>query len=299
MKSTYALITAARNEEKYIGNTIESVAAQTILPVQWIIVNDGSTDRTREIILDRSKEHAFISMIELEHDNPRDFASKVRALMIGINSLNKDPAPDFFGVLDSDITFESAYYEQVLVEFQNNGRLGIAGGVLFDVYPHGLKKRNWRKHTVAGGIQLFRRACFEAIGGFLPLPYGSEDSIAEISARMHGWEVQSFRHITGLHHKLTGSAQGASLSYAFKLGRRDYSYGVLFFFEFIKCIIRISDRPFFLQSLFCILGYAWSFIRREKRTVSKSFIRFYREEQLRRLKVFLKPFFNRKGRERL
>ena len=298
MKSTYALVTAARNEEKYIGNTIESVAAQSILPVQWIIVNDSSTDRTQEIVQKCLIDYPFMSMINLKHRNIRDFASKVNALTIGINALKKEPPADFVGIVDSDITFEPTYYERVLAEFHNNARLGIAGGVLFEVFPSGLKKRNWRKYSVAGGIQLFRRTCFESIGDFLPLPYGSEDSVAEISARMHGWEVQAFRNIVGLHHKPAGKSKRELLRYAFILGKRDYSYGVLFFSEILKCIVRLPDKPFVIQSLFSFLGFLWSLLTREKRVVSPSLIRFYRHEQIRRIGGLFIFFVNRREKSR-
>jgi glycosyltransferase involved in cell wall biosynthesis len=290
MQFRYILITAARNEAEYIPRTIESVINQTVLPVRWVIVNDSSTDATEAIVSGFARENGFIRLINMQENHGRDFSSKVHALSAGIAAC-KDAEAEFLGILDADITLDPSYYEKVQKEFEANPKLGIAGGVLYDVCKDKLLKRDWRPYTVAGGIQVFRRMCFDDIGGLLPLRYGSEDSVAEISARMKGWQVRSFRAITGHHIKPTGRAQGSPFSYAFKHGIRDYAYGTLFFFELIKCMRRIKDRPFFIHAFVRILGFVWSIVRREHRLVSPDFIRFYRREQLSRfLSGIAKPF---------
>ena len=112
----YVIITPARNEEAYIEKTIQSVISQTILPRKWIIVSDGSTDKTEEIISRYAKENHFIQLLTSKGDLKRNFGSKVNAFNAGYQLL-KDMSYDFICNLDADVTFSSNYFESILQEF--------------------------------------------------------------------------------------------------------------------------------------------------------------------------------------
>ena len=155
----YVLISAVRNEGNYIGNTIHSVIHQSVLPKAWIIVSDGSTDHTDEIVLQYTTQNNFITHIRKEANlnGQVDFSSKVRAIMLGHEKL-AEMKYDFIGILDGDVTFDSHYYENVLRQFAQNSKLGIAGGIILDQYSnHQIRRSPANANYVSGCIQLFRR----------------------------------------------------------------------------------------------------------------------------------------------
>lgn len=159
MNNSYILITPARNEAAYIEETIKSVIAQTVLPQKWVIVSDGSTDGTDEIVKDYEASHDFIQLLHRKADRSRNFASKVYAIRAGIRQL-EDIEYNFIGNLDADMSFEPNYYERIFVEFQSNSKLGIAGGMLFEPYDgKWIQQRTSTSWSVSGPIQMFRRQC--------------------------------------------------------------------------------------------------------------------------------------------
>jgi biofilm PGA synthesis N-glycosyltransferase PgaC len=284
LNSNYVLITAARNEEKYIEATITSVLSQTILPKQWIIVSDGSTDKTDEIVLRYSAQHDFIKFIRREaKDEGVNFSSKVYAIYAGYDQ-SKKIEYDFIGILDGDVTFSPFYYEHILTKFKENENLGIAGGLVFDKHNDSCIRRSPDDvEYVPGCIQLFRRKCYEDIKGIIPFKDGGEDTVAVIMARMKGWEVEAFDELLVFHHKHSNATRGV-LSESFRLGKLFYSLGSHPLFEIIKSIRRFNNRPFFLYALARMCGYTWPYFQRQKRPVSDEFVKYLRKEQLSRLK---------------
>lgn len=278
----YVLITAARNEEKYIEKTIQSVLSQTILPQKWLIVSDASTDRSDEIIRQYAKKCNFIQLIRLDSSDNRNFASQVYAQKAGISQL-EGIEYEFLGLLDADVSLERDYYERVLAKFQENVKLGIAGGVLFEnTSGEWVRLYNSIFWSVGGPIQMFRRQCYEAID-YIPLNRGGQDAIAEVMARMHGWEVRSFPDIKVFHHRATGTAKGGLLSARFRQGMMEYSLGYHPLFEIARCIFRLLERPYLLGSWFRLSGYAWAFLQGVQREVPEAVVKFLRHEQIQRL----------------
>src|SRR5215472_7902298 len=127
---SYALLTAARNEEAFLEETIKSVLAQQVLPSEWVIVSDGSMDRTDEIIQRYALKHPFIRFLRRDKDLNRGFASKVHALRAGLDSLTFDG--HFIGHLDADISLPPGYFRDLLKKFSEDPTLGIAGGWYFE-----------------------------------------------------------------------------------------------------------------------------------------------------------------------
>jgi glycosyltransferase involved in cell wall biosynthesis len=288
INSDYVLITAARNEEAYINNTIESVLAQTILPKKWVIVSDGSTDRTDEIVLKYSENFNFITLVRktANLNGQVDFTSKVHAIMIGCDKLHGIDY-DFIGILDGDVTFDSSYYEKILNKFAENSKLGIAGGIILDQYDnHCIRRSPNRSNFVSGCVQLFRRKCYEDIGGLFPIREGGEDTIAAITALMKGWVVEAFEELKVYHHKHSAAIRG-KFKEAFRSGRASYALGCHPLFEILKSIKSITTQPYILFALTRMCGYFLPYLQKQKRPVTEQFIKFLRKEQLSQLKQIL------------
>jgi biofilm PGA synthesis N-glycosyltransferase PgaC len=287
---TYVLITAAHNEEENIERTILSVASQTLRPKRWVIVSDGSTDRTDEIVHEYATRMPFIVLLSLPPDSNRSFARQAKALQAATARLT-GLEYDFIGILDADISLVPDYFNTLLRECECDPQLGIVGGMVHERQRGQFQPRPFnRVYSVAGAVQLFRRACYEAVGGFVALPYGGHDSLAVITARSLGWDVRSIPELAVYHHRDTGAAAGALRS-RFLGGLEDYSLGYHPVFEIIKCMGRISERPLLLGASARLVGFLRGYIRGERRPVDQRVVDFLRNEQKQRLKsLALKPF---------
>jgi poly-beta-1,6-N-acetyl-D-glucosamine synthase len=282
--STYVLITAAYNEEAYIDGTINAVLSQTVRPARWVIVSDGSVDRTDEIVQRYTGEHSFIQFIRREKDGAEGFASKVFALHTALESLS-GAAYDFIGHLDADITLPASYFDELFRVFEENPLLGLSGGSLLEnVQGSFVPRGTGTTASVPGAVQMFRRACYDAIGGFIPIPYGGEDWYAEIAARMKGWQVRTVPDLLAYHHRPTGKATGR-LRYSYRQGLMDYALGSHPIFEAAKLLRRISNKPYVLVAAARWLGFLVAHFTTD-RAVSQEFMDFLRNEQMRRLRVF-------------
>ncbi len=298
--TSYVLITPARNEEAHIEKTIHSVAEQTVLPQRWVIVSDGSTDRTDEIIQTYALNHNFIRYIASNNATGRSFGSKVRAFNLGCTLL-KDIPYDFIGNLDADVSFDPHYYKNILEKFQNNSRLGIAGGWVCE-QQNGIFSPRYGSTvaSVPGSIMLFRKKCFLSINGYVPLPMGGEDSVAEIMARMHGWENQSFPELKVYHHRKTGTGNASIYLARYRQGVVEYNMGTHPFFLISKVIRRVNEKPYIVGNLLRLAGFAISYIKRENRQVPENVVHFVRQEQMKRLRYYLKSIrVDRKAKSRL
>src|SRR5271166_1220639 len=177
----YALVSACRNEGGYIGGLIEAISAQTVRPIRWIIVDDGSTDDTAARAEAQAANLPFLQIVRMPSDRPRSFASQVFAVQHAYELL-KNLSFEFIGFLDADIRVGPDYYSRLIDCFQADPYLGLCGGAVIDKYEDRLV--NLRKGSedfhVAGGVQFFRRQCFEQIGGYIPIEGGGQDTIADI-----------------------------------------------------------------------------------------------------------------------
>ncbi len=283
----YVLMTAAHNEEAHVEAMIASVVSQTVLPKRWVIVSDNSMDATDAIIQTFAARHDFIRYVRLTRQPGRSFSSKVLALHSGCKLLEDIPFA-FIGNVDADVRLEPTYFEELLSRFEQRPRLGICGGQFFEYEDGEFRniKAN-RSHSVTHAAQLVRRECYEAIGGYAILEYGGEDWHAEVTARMRGWEIESFPNLKIFHQRHTGEA-GSLLRYLFRQGRMDYSFGSYPPFEIFKCMIRIPQKPFFLGCVARLTGFLWSWMRRDKRQVTDEFVAYLRSEQKARVASLLR-----------
>jgi glycosyltransferase involved in cell wall biosynthesis len=284
----YVLITPARNEGAHIEKTIKSVVSQTVPPEKWVVVNDGSSDHTAEIVNQYAAKHHFIKLVNVSRPGQRNFGSKVHAFNYGYEYL-RNVDFGFLGNLDADVEFGEDYFEKLLENFYANPHLGITGGIILEYDGNEFIEQNTRLNSVAGAVQLFRYRCYEQIGGYMPLELGGIDAVAEIMARKHGWKVQTFPELKVLHHRRVAAIKGKILQARFRQGVMNYSLGYHPLFQLIRCLFRIKDKPCCLGSLMMLLGYCWASFLRYKKAVPDDFVQYLRSEQKSKLSSFFLP----------
>jgi biofilm PGA synthesis N-glycosyltransferase PgaC len=278
---TYALITPARNEAQFIERTLESVVSQTQLPIRWIVVSDGSTDGTDELVQQYVRRYAWIELLRLETSQARDFASKARAFNAGHQRLRGVPY-DIIGNLDADRSFDPEYFAFLLDRFAELPNLGVAGTpFLEDGEQYDYRFTNI--DHVSGGCQLFRRECFEGLAGYVPVERGGIDWIAVTTARMNGWQTRTFLEKVCVHHRRMGSSARPWEPW-FRRGEQDYALGNHAVWQLARSVYQSASRPYVIRGLMLLSGYLYGFVTRAKRPISNDLLRFHRAEQLARLR---------------
>jgi len=286
----YVLITPARNEETHIDQLIKSVTAQSVPPVKWVIVNDGSTDATASIVREYLPRYEWMELVDLPQRRDRSFAAKVRAFNAGYERV-KNVEYQVVGNLDADVTFDENYCSFLVSKFAADPSLGVAGTIFKEGdYSSATDSFEGQNH-VAGGCQMFRRRCFEDIGGYVPNKAGGIDWIAVTTARMKGWKTRSFREKAFFHHRSLGTAERGRLAAAFSYGEKDYYLGGHPVWEVFRVTYRLIKRPYLVGGLALYAGYISAFLRRMERPVSDELMRFHRKEQMLKLKAILKSLF--------
>ena len=288
MKAThlqYLLITAAKNEEEFLELTLQSVVNQTVRPVRWLVVSDGSTDRTDEIVARYAAQHDWIELYRMPERKTRDFSGKVLCFNTGYARIQQLPH-DVVANLDADITFDPGYFEFLLDKLENDPQLGLVGtpfaenGVTYDY-------RFSSVEHVSGACQVFRRECFAAIGGYTPAKSGI-DVIAVLSARMRGWRTRTFTERTSEHHRPMGSANHRNkIVVNFRLGQTQYCLGFHPLWQAMRAVYQMSRKPYIVAGAALLAGYFWALLRRVRRPVSPELVAFQRRDQMRRLRGFL------------
>lgn len=285
----YVVITPARNEAQFIELTLKSVTNQTVRPQKWVIVSDGSTDGTDEIVKKYMERHAWIELVRMPDRSERHFAGKVHAFNQGcarVAGLNYD----VIASLDADISFEADYFAMLLAKLSGDRELGLVGTPFQETSGQKYDYRFVSIEHVSGACQVFRRECFEQIGGYVAVKGGSIDHIAVISARMKGWKTRTFTEKVCLHHRAMGTAGRGVLKSRFKQGMKDYSIGNHPLWELFRTVRQMSMPPIVLGGLGVGTGYLWGLVSRAPRPVSRELIAFHRREEMQRLS----RFFSRK-----
>lgn len=280
METRYVIITPVRDEEKYLEKTIRSVCAQSCLPVEWIIVDDGSTDRTGAIIDEAAQRYSWITAV---HRTNRGFRKAgggvVDAFNDGYASLQRQDW-EFIVKLDGDLSFAPDYFERCFDEFRNDGQLGVGGGVICHNFEGKESVEACPAFHVRGATKIYRRTCWEAIGGFWPAP--GWDTMDEVRASRLGWRTRSFPHLRLMHYRLTGSAEGLWAGIV-KSGRANYICGYHPLFMLAKCLRRLPQQPRLLGSVALAYGFLSGYLYRIPRVDDNQTIRYLRQQQLRRL----------------
>jgi glycosyltransferase involved in cell wall biosynthesis len=293
----YVLITPAHNEAAFIEKTLESVTVQTALPERWVIVDDGSTDGTSEIVESYAQRQRWIQLVRRQQRRERNFAGKAHAFNAGFERV-RGLRFDIVGNLDADISFEPDYFEFLLGKFSEFPQLGVAGTAMREANYDAVKDSFYNDNDVFGACQLFRRTCFEQVGGYTPIKWGGLDWIAVRTARLKGWQTRSFCDKLFYHHRPMGATEANTWKARFDYGRKDYFLGNHPFWQVFRVSFQMMKRPYVVGGLLLLSGYFYSFASRMQRPVAPELLRFHRREQLERLKQLLLQFF-KTGRLRL
>jgi poly-beta-1,6-N-acetyl-D-glucosamine synthase len=282
MLPKYVLITPARNEAQFIEGTLRSVVAQTAQPLKWVIVSDGSTDETDAIVGKYAVDHSWIELVRMPPRAERHFAGKVHAFNAGRERI-KNLEYDVIASLDGDISFDEDYFSFLLQKLAEDPTLGLVGTPFKEGSNPTYDYRFTSIEHVSGACQVFRRQCFDDVGGYVPVKGGCIDHIAVITARMKGWKTRTFIDKVCLHHREMGTAQQSVLRSRFKNGAKDYAIGNHPVWEVLRTAYQTTKRPYLVGGLAVLAGYAGAAMRRVERPVSSELVKFYRREQMGRL----------------
>jgi poly-beta-1,6-N-acetyl-D-glucosamine synthase len=280
---SYVLVTAARNEAEFIELTIRSVVAQTLLPKKWIVVSDGSTDGTDEIVGGYAKAYPWIELVQMPFRRERHFAGKACAINTGLARL-EGLSYDAIGNLDADVSFDEDYFAFLLATLVDDPSLGVVG-TAFEDKSLDYDYRFVSIEHVAGPMQLFRRECLEAIGGYVPSQIGGVDHIAVITARMKGWKTRTFTAKVYRHHRQMGTAARGLVMARYKSGALDYALGGHPVWELFRTLYQMTKPPYVVGGLALLAGYVSAVARRIDRPVPRELVQFRRREQMHRLRT--------------
>jgi len=276
----YVVITPVRNEESFLPATIESMICQTILPQEWVIVDDGSKDNTGKIIDDCAKRYPWIRAV---HRHDRGFRKSgggvVEAFNDGYRSLTCK-GWDFIAKFDGDLTFEPDYFEKCIEEFEIDFRLGVGGGVICNMVDGIKQVEEAPRFHVRGATKIYRKACWDGIGSLWPAP--GWDTMDEVKANSLGWTTKSFRQLQLTHHRPTGTADGLWGGFV-KYGRANYICGYHPLFMLLKCLRRLKQKPHVLGSLALLYGYVTGYLSRVPQVADPMAIKYLRRQQINRL----------------
>jgi glycosyltransferase involved in cell wall biosynthesis len=279
-RSRYVIVSPVRDEQLNLERTIQSVAQQSMLPAQWIIVNDGSTDRTGEILEAAAKTHSWLSVMHRPDRGSREPGSGVIAAFSEGYGRIRCADWAFLVKLDGDLVLPPDYFERCLDEFRRDPKLGIGGGTLYH-FDHATEvvEPQPRFH-VRGATKIYRRECWEAIGGLLKAP--GWDTLDEVKAQMLGWSTRSFPEPRVLHLRPTGAADG-SWRDSVKNGRANYVSGYHPIFMLLKCMKRVLEKPYGVVAAGLLYGFVTGYLKRIQRVNDPALVRYIRSQQVRRL----------------
>jgi len=284
----YVIITPVRNEEKYLEKTITSVISQKTKPIEWIIVNDGSSDRTGSIINSYAKQFKWIRAVHRKNRGYRKSGGGViEAFYDGYNSLSPEDW-SFIVKLDGDLSFGEKYFESCFNKFDEIQNLGICGGDIYWVNNGQMYLEKNPSFHVRGATKIYKRECWFDIGGLKRSP--GWDTVDEVYANMLGWKTRSFPELKIIQHRRTGGADGAWRS-SIKDGSADFYAGYHPLFMLVKCIRRIFNQPYFLESIGLLYGFSRGYIKRTPQFDNKAIIDYLRKQQLRKL-FFMDSIWN-------
>lgn len=287
---SYILVTACRNEAAYLEAMVDTVLSQTAPPLAWAIVDDGSTDGTGALATVLAANTPYVVIETAATDRSRSFASQVYAQQDGYARL-AGLESDYIGFLDADIRLPVDYYESLMALMAREADIGLAGGALKDSDGVNLDdvRRGSEAYHVAGGIQFFRRDCFESIGGYRAVEGGGQDTVADIMVLMNGWRVRVFPSLSAVHLRPEGSTPASSMRIGLQLGQRAYLVGYHPIFYVAHCLRRLRRGP--ATAAWQCVGFLAACLRRPARPVTKQFVRFHRATQRARVKSFLLGVF--------
>jgi glycosyltransferase involved in cell wall biosynthesis len=276
----YVIISPVRDEEKHIAHLLRSVAAQTIRPAEWVIVDDGSTDRTGEILDQYARHYPWIRVLHRTNRGFRKAGGGVMTAFYDGYRVLQCEDWDFIVKLDGDLTFTPEYFQRCFEHFQSDPKLGIGGGDIYHEIDRKLCLESNPRFHVRGATKIYSRKCWEAIGGLWPA--AGWDTIDEVKANMLGWKTYSFSDLRLVHHRFTGAADGL-IRDRIKYGEVCYVSGYHPLFVLARCVYRLAQKPYLIGSLATLYGFLRAYLTHVPRVEDPPYIAYIRSQQLRRL----------------
>lgn len=284
----YILITSARNEETFVAKTLDSVTTQSQLPERWVVIDDGSSDRTAEIVAGYAQKFPWIKLIRNPKREGRNFAAKANAVNMAL-AQSQDIEFNVLGNLDADVSFPPEYMEFLLAKFSADPRLGVAGTPFTQAGGYDSTKDSFEgENFVAGPIQLFRRDCFQEVGGYTASPAGGVDWIAVMTARLKGWTVRSFSEKRFHHYRSMGTAERGKVAALFSYGQKDYYLGGSPIWQLFRCTYQMAKKPYLVGGVALFAGFFSATVRRMPRVVTPELMQFHRKEQMKKLRAIFR-----------
>jgi biofilm PGA synthesis N-glycosyltransferase PgaC len=278
----YVVITPARNEIEHLQKTIDSVAAQTVRPRLWVLVDDGSTDGTGGLLDAAAKTYPWIRVIHRVDRGFRKSGGGVIEAFYDGYALQESVPWEYIVKLDGDLSFEPSYFANCFKHFEEDPKLGLGGGVICNDSA-GVLVEEYQGDPpfhVRGATKIYRRACWDEIGGLIRAP--GWDTLDEVKANMLGWKTDSFRELKLHHHRFAGKADGNWKNWL-KNGKANYIAGYHPLFMLFKCMSRVWEKPFVVGALGLSFGFLGGYLNRVPRVDDKKLIEYLRDQQIRRL----------------
>ncbi|HEU6449329.1 MAG TPA: glycosyltransferase family A protein [Verrucomicrobiae bacterium] len=279
----YVIISPVRNEAAHLQKTIDSVVAQTVRPREWILVNDGSTDQTRQIIDAAAGQFSWIRAI---HRPDRGFRKSgggvIEAFYDGYDAL-AEKSPEFIAKLDGDLSFQPDYFENCFEHFRLDSKIGIGGGLICSAANDSLLQEESKGDPpfhVRGATKIYRCRCWKDITPLAAAP--GWDTLDEIKANMLGWKTLTFRELKLLHFRHAGDADGAWRNWM-KNGFANYLAGYHPLFMLAKCVKRFFSERSLIAAAGLACGFLKGYCRRLPRIADAQVMAYLRHEQLKRL----------------
>jgi glycosyltransferase involved in cell wall biosynthesis len=285
----YVIISPVRNEAQFIKQTLKAVAGQTVKPSEWIIVDDGSTDETAEIVSRYAAVHPWLKLVNRSARDDRQGDRQrgkgvIDVFYFGYARLIAQDY-EFIIKLDGDVYFEPNYFEFLLEKFASNPKLGLAGGGLYER----VDGKNWTlvsfSDHVGGPAKMYRRTCFEAMGGLVPAL--GWDGLDEWKALTLGWEVRSFSELKVLHYRIMGNATGP-LKSKIEQGYGAHYMGYHPLYQIARGIRHVFHRPFLVGGMAMIIAYFAAWLQGREQISDLAVIHHVRHTQLRQLTSLLR-----------
>jgi poly-beta-1,6-N-acetyl-D-glucosamine synthase len=280
----YIIISPVRDEERYLEATVRSVVEQTVPPLRYVIVDDGSRDRTGAIADSYAAKYPWITAL---HRNDRGYRNsaggEVDAFYAGYHSLTERQW-DFIVKLDGDLSFGPDYFEKCLKEFDRDPQLGIGSGIIYNLVNDRLQLEREPRFHVRGAAKMYRRECWENIQGIYAI--NGWDTLDEVKANMLGWKTNGFYDLRLVQHRPTGMAVGKWKD-AVKNGMGSYVSGYHPLYMAFKCLRRVFMWPYLVVAFGQFYGYLKGYIQNVPRVDDKRLIDYLRRQQIN--KLLLRP----------